>query len=136
MTELPAPVQASIDSTNAGDLAGFLATFTSDGAVDDWGRVFRGSAEITGWSNAEYIGKNVTLSVTSSTTEGDQTVVVATVGGDGFNGPSTFTYTVGDGRSLADEDHRVTIRRRGHSRYCCTASPASCATGFLSGLSS
>ncbi|WP_018177778.1 nuclear transport factor 2 family protein [Jongsikchunia kroppenstedtii] len=97
MTELPAPVQASIDSTNAGDLAGFLATFTSDGAVDDWGRVFRGSAEITGWSNAEYIGKNVTLSVTSSTTEGDQTIVIATVGGDGFNGPSTFTYTVDDG---------------------------------------
>ena len=39
-TELPAPVAAVIDATNAGDRARFLAAFTLDGAVDDWGRVF------------------------------------------------------------------------------------------------
>lgn len=96
-TELPPAVRASIDATNAGDLESFLGTFTPDGAVDDWGRVFTGAAEITRWSDAEYIGKNVTLAVTSSVTDGDKTVVIATVGGDGFNGPSTFTYTVREG---------------------------------------
>ena len=93
-TSLPAPVAASIDATNAGDLQAFLDVFTPDGAVDDWGRVFTGPTEIAGWSDNEFIGKNVTLEVTEVTTTGADTVVIATVGGDGFNGPSTFTYTV------------------------------------------
>lgn len=93
-TELPAPVAASIEATNAGDLAGFLASFTPDGVVDDWGREFVGPEAITGWSNNEYIGKNMSLEVTSVSGGGDQVVVIATVGGDGFNGPSTFTYDI------------------------------------------
>lgn len=104
-TSLPAPVAASIDATNAGDLQAFLDVFTPDGAVDDWGRVFTGPAEITGWSDNEFIGKNVTLAVTEPTTTGADTVVIATVGGDGFNGPSTFTYTVS-----GDKLSRMTIR--------------------------
>ncbi|MGC4932911.1 nuclear transport factor 2 family protein [Gordonia sp. DT30] len=107
MTEaLPQPVQASIDATDAGDLDAFLATFTPDGAVDDWGRIFTGPEAITGWSDAEYIGKNLTLDVVSAELSDDTTVVVrVTVGGDGFNGPSTFTYTL-DGAKVA----RMTIR--------------------------
>lgn len=93
-TALPDPVAAAIDATNAGDLQAFLGVFTPDGAVDDWGRVFTGPTEIAGWSDNEFIGKNVTLEVTEVTTTGADTVVIATVGGDGFNGPSTFTYTV------------------------------------------
>ena len=93
-TALPDPVATAIDATNAGDLQAFLDAFTPDGAVDDWGRVFTGPTEIAGWSDNEFIGKNVTLEVTEVTTTGADTVVIATVGGDGFNGPSTFTYTV------------------------------------------
>jgi hypothetical protein len=47
----------------------------------------------------------VTLAVTSVTTEGDTTIVKAEVGGSGFNGPSTFTFTVRD-----DLVSRMTIR--------------------------
>ncbi|WHU48815.1 nuclear transport factor 2 family protein [Gordonia sp. L191] len=102
---LPEPVRASIDATNAGDLAAFLATFTPDGAVDDWGRTFTGREAITAWSDAEYIGKNMTLEVLSAEFPDARTVVVrATVGGDGFNGPSTFTYRI-DG----DEGAAVTL---------------------------
>ena len=103
--EVPSPVQASVDATNAGDLEAFLASFTPDGVVDDWGRVFTGPAEITEWSNNEYIGKKLTLEVTSTRSEGDVTTVIADVGGDGFNGPSTFIYAV-DGDRVA----RITIR--------------------------
>ncbi|GAA1480955.1 hypothetical protein GCM10009624_13950 [Gordonia sinesedis] len=102
---LPEPVRTSIDATNRGDLSAFLGTFTPDGSVDDWGRVFRGEAKITEWSNNEYIGKNVSLDVTSVSADGDDVVVIATVGGDGFNGPSTFTYTL-DG----DRVSRMMIR--------------------------
>ncbi|MFF0709506.1 MULTISPECIES: nuclear transport factor 2 family protein [Gordonia] len=104
-TSLPAPVAASIDATNAGDLQAFLDAFTPDGSVDDWGRVFTGPDAITGWSDNEFIGKNVTLDVTKVTTTDADTVVIATVGGDGFNGPSTFTYTVS-----GDKLSRMTIR--------------------------
>ncbi len=95
--ELPAPVAASIDATNRGDLQGFLDGFSEDGVVDDWGREFAGRDAIRGWSDREYLGKQVTLEVTSARRDGDTTVIVAQVGGNGFNGPSTFTFiTAGD----------------------------------------
>lgn len=101
MSEVPVPVQRLIDATNAGDTAAFLAGFTTDGAVDDWGRTFRGSDEISGWSAAEFIGKQVTLDITSSGVEGHVTTIVAQVGGNGFNGASTFGFTTaGDRVSL------------------------------------
>ena len=51
---LPAPVQAVFDATNAGDTAAFLDAFTADGVVDDWGREFRGHAEIQRWSDGRH----------------------------------------------------------------------------------
>ena len=35
----------------------FLGCFAGDGAVDDWGRVFTGHAQVRRWSVAEFIGK-------------------------------------------------------------------------------
>lgn len=95
---LPLPVAAALEAANAGHIEDFLVTFAEDGAVDDWGRVFRGRDEIRRWSDAEFIGKEVTLEVTGTRTEGDTTVVSAQVGGKGFNGPSDFAFTVGEGR--------------------------------------
>jgi hypothetical protein len=91
---LPTPVAAALDAANAGNTEGFLATFADDGAVDDWGRVFRGHDAVRGWSDAEFIGKQVTLRITGSRTDGDTTTVSAQVGGNGFNGPSDFAFTV------------------------------------------
>lgn len=94
MTDLPAPVQRLIDASNSGDRAAFVDSFTADGAVDDWGRTFGGRDAIAGWSDAEFIGKQVTLEVTSAEQTGDVSTVIAQVGGNGFNGPSTFAFTV------------------------------------------
>src|SRR6185503_1864522 len=87
MTDLPAPVTAALAAANAHDIEAFLATFTPDGVVDDWGREFRGADAIRGWSDNEFIGVDVTLDVTDVTTEGGATTVTAEVGGRGFNGP-------------------------------------------------
>jgi hypothetical protein len=93
MTQLPALVQAAIDAANAGDIEQFLALFGPGGSVDDWGRTFTGPSEIRSWSDAEFIGKRVSLAVESADTSADGAVaVLATVGGDGFNGPSHFTF--------------------------------------------
>ncbi len=98
---LPAPVERAVTAATGGDTDGFLAAFTPDGAVDDWGRVFTGADAIRGWSDAEFIGKRVTLEVTAVRTDGSVVTVTAQVGGDGFNGPSDFAFTVaGDRVSL------------------------------------
>ena len=103
--ELPRPVRTLVDAANAGDTTAFLAGFTPDGVVDDWGREFRGAADIEGWSDAEFIGVEVSLEVEEVELDGPRTIVAATVGGNGFNGPSTFTFvTVGGHVS------RMTIR--------------------------
>ena len=102
---LAPPVQAILTAANAGDTAGFLASFTPHGVVDDWGREFRGAEAIQGWSDAEFIGVNVTLAVTAVETRGDTTTVTADVGGDGFNGPSHFSFQV-----QGDLVARMTIR--------------------------
>lgn len=103
MPSLPAPVQAAIDAANAHDLDRFLACFTPDGAVDDWGRLFRGPDAIAGWSDREFIGVDVELTVTGASDDGGRTVVAAQVGGRGFNGPSHFAFTLdGDRVSLME----------------------------------
>jgi hypothetical protein len=102
---LPAPVGSAIDAANRGDTEAFLACFTPDGVVDDWGREFRGPAEITGWSDKEFIGVEVSLAVEKVETAGDDTTVAAQVGGKGFNGPSHFTFRV-----AGDRVSRMTIR--------------------------
>jgi hypothetical protein len=96
--ELPIPVAAALEAADAGNTEDFLAAFAEDGAVNDWGREFRGHEAIRRWSDAEFIGKEVTLRVTGVRTEGDTTVVSAEVGGKGFNGPSDFAFTVGADR--------------------------------------
>ena len=91
-------VRTLIDAANAGDTEAFLAAFTPHrGFVDDWGRRMHGNDAIRSWSDAEFIGRNVSLTVVHFYVLDDgETVVIANVGGDGFNGPSTFSFRVGD----------------------------------------
>lgn len=92
MTDLPAPVHEAFDATNDGDLERFVAAFAADGTVDDWGREFTGPEAIADWSRRESIGVAQTFAVTDVREQGEDVVVTADVGGDGFNGPSTFTF--------------------------------------------
>ena len=40
--DLPPAVRAFIETTNSGDTEGFVASFTEDAYLNDWGREFRG----------------------------------------------------------------------------------------------
>jgi hypothetical protein len=102
---IPSPVQALLDAANANDIDAFLAGFTENGVVDDWGREFRGADKIRVWSDKEFIGKQVSLDVETSEDHDGETVVTAQVGGNGFNGPSHFSFRV-DGDLVS----RMTIR--------------------------
>ena len=102
----PAPVARLLAASNQHDTDAFIASFTHDGVVDDWGREFSGAASIRGWSEREFIGVDVILTVIESATTDDETTVSAEVGGRGYNGPSHFTFTVRD-RLVS----RMTIRQ-------------------------
>ena len=106
MQELDEPTKRLVDAANAGDVDGFLAGFTATGVVDDWGREFRGADKIRGWSDREFIGKQVSLTIDDVQRRGDETTITATVGGNGYTGPSHFTFQV-DGDRVA----RMTIRQ-------------------------
>jgi hypothetical protein len=102
---IPQPVAAALAAPNANDSVAFLDCFTDAGVVDDWGREFRGREAIRGWSDREFIGARVSLEVTAVEGRDGATVITAQVGGDGFNGPSHFSFRV-EGDKLA----RMTIR--------------------------
>ena len=107
MTDLPHAVTRLLEAANRHDSEAFLACFTDDGVVDDWGREFAGAAAIKGWSDREFIGVEVALDVRETRIGADGDVTIeADVGGDGFNGPSHFTF-----RLRADLVSRMTIRQ-------------------------
>lgn len=100
MTDVPAPIQTFIDTTNAGDSDAFVAAFTSDGTLDDWGRIARGHDGIRSWDRTDNIGKQSHFDLVDITAESDDTYLVhLTVTGNGFNGTSPFRFVV-DGDRL------------------------------------
>jgi ketosteroid isomerase-like protein len=101
----PAPVANLLDAANANDTEAFLAMFVDGAVVDDWGREFVGTDAIRGWSDREFIGKHVSLKIDAIRRQRDLTMVTAQVGGDGFNGPSHFSFQI-DGDLVS----RMTIR--------------------------
>jgi hypothetical protein len=102
---LEPPVQAVFDATNAADSDAFVAAFTTDGVIDDWGRTVHGPDGIRSWDSTDNIGVQARLSPSAAVWEGDEYVVTATVTGNGFNGESHFRFRIADNRV-----NRMTIR--------------------------
>ncbi|WP_433160108.1 nuclear transport factor 2 family protein [Kribbella sp. CA-247076] len=96
--EIPAAVQRVLAAIAEQDNDAFVAAFAEDGYVDDWGRQFRGPDRIRSWSENELIGKRATFTGTNVSTPGNPLTIATLVGGDGFNGPSHFTFEVQDDR--------------------------------------
>jgi hypothetical protein len=99
MTELPGPIQAFIDTTNAGDVDGFLKTFAADAYLNDWGRGFTGRAGVASWNKTDNIGKQAHFELVDfQTGEGNDTernyTVTLKVSGNGYNGTGPMEFTV------------------------------------------
>lgn len=95
---LPSPVQAVIDAINNTDTDAFIAAFTEDGAVDDWGRVLRGPDGLRSWAATDAIGQNARMTVLEHSTEGDVTSVRFEWKSNRFNGESQAFVTVRGGK--------------------------------------
>lgn len=94
---LPEAVQAVVDAINNGDTEAFVMAFRSDGSVDDWGRILRGSAGIRSWAGSDAIGQNAQMTVIEASTDGDVTHIVFDWESKRFNGRSEAFVTVSQG---------------------------------------
>lgn len=103
--EVPSPIDDFIKAVNRHDEEAFLDSFTSDGSVDDWGRVFTGREAIKSWSDNEFIGANGTLTPEEVSESDDGTLIVGDWASNHANGRSAFTFQT-DG----DKISRMTIR--------------------------
>jgi ketosteroid isomerase-like protein len=100
MTEpLPAPIRAVVDATNAGDTEAFVAAFTDDAVINDWGREFTGHDGARSWDSTDNIGVHAHFDV-EDVVPGpgqDEYTVTLTVTSERFNGTGPVRFTVRDG---------------------------------------
>ena len=95
---VPAIITFVLDAVNNGDTDAFLDLFAADGAVDDWGSLYRGREEIRAWSDRELIGVQAHVALRSAEQRGDEATMLVEVGGNGFTGPSRFSFALAGGR--------------------------------------
>ena len=95
---IPEPVASFIDAVNRHDEAGFLDAFTSDGAVDDWGRIFADRQAIKAWSDDEFIGARGTLTPEEVTVDGETVTVIGDWRSSHANGRSSFEFDISGGK--------------------------------------
>lgn len=91
---VPAAIERFIDTTNAGDSAGFLESFTEDGFLSDWGRDFSGRNEIGRWNRSDNIGVQAQLLITRIELVGGDYHARVMVRGNGFNGEGGMVFTL------------------------------------------
>lgn len=97
---VPAPVQAMVDAVNSADTDAFVAAFTPDGFVSDWGTVKAGREGVRGWADSDAIGAGAKMTVLSADTEGDTTRIRFGWSSSVFNGESDGIFVV-EGDRLA-----------------------------------
>jgi hypothetical protein len=101
MTEqqLPAAIQAFVDTTNRGDSAGFVAVFASDAYLKDMSREFHGRDGVASWNETDNIGRQERFEVLSvrAGDAPDEYVVGVAVSGNGYNGPADFAFQLSGG---------------------------------------
>jgi ketosteroid isomerase-like protein len=98
-TTLPPAIRTFVDATNAADTEAFLAAFTPDARLDDWGRVFTGHDGVRSWNQTDNIGVQSHFEVVDArqAAEPGTFVVTLTVTGNGFNGTGPMTFRLRDG---------------------------------------
>ena len=95
---LPAAAQRVVDAINAADTEAFVAGFTDDGYVDDWGRVLRSAEGVRQWASSDAIGAGARIEVFEAHTVGDTTEIRFNWTSRVFNGESSAFVTVSGDR--------------------------------------
>lgn len=92
--DIPEPLARLARAINDGDEDAFVAAFTPEGRVDDWGRVLEGHDGVRSWAQTDAIGQQARIDIRSAETEGDVTTIEFDWRSNRFNGTSTAFVTV------------------------------------------
>jgi ketosteroid isomerase-like protein len=97
--DTPAAIQVFIDATNRGDSEAFVAAFTDDAYLNDWGREFHGHDGVRSWDRTDNIGKqsHFELLAIEPGDGPDSYVATLKVSGNGFNGTGPMAFQLRDG---------------------------------------
>ena len=98
-TQQDSVVAAFADAINTADTDAFVALFTDDGLVNDWGTEYSGPAGVRKWAGSDAIGAGAQMTVLSSDTDGETTTIRFGWRSSVFNGESTGIF-VTDGDSI------------------------------------
>lgn len=94
MSDVPPAVQRVIDATNASDHDAFVAAFSPDAVLVDWGKEFDGREGVAAWDESDNIGRGSHFELSAIEADGDEWVATLDVTGGGFNGTSNFRFTI------------------------------------------
>ena len=92
MTDLAAPIARMIEATNNADSRAFIACFTDDAYIVDWGREFHGHEGVAAWNRSDNIGKRAHFVAEGVSGDDVNQVVTLVVSGGGFNGTSDIEF--------------------------------------------
>lgn len=105
MTEhtVPEAIDEFVQATNSGDAERFVAAFTDDTYLNDWGREFHGHDGVRSWDHTDNIGKQAHFEIlgVAADEDPDSYIVTMKVTGNGFNGTSPLAFILRDGRIAA-----------------------------------
>ncbi|MCW8060452.1 hypothetical protein [Agrobacterium tumefaciens] len=93
---LPPALQAAVDAINAGDEEAFVAAFSPDGLINDWGRILKGYEGVRSWARSDAIGAGAVMTVTGAATTVNTTHIVFDWKSHVFNGRSEAYVTIPD----------------------------------------
>ena len=98
--DLPAAIQVFIDATNRGDSDAFVAAFSEDAYLNDWGREFHGHEGVLSWNRTDNIGVRSHFEFVSAEpgSTPDSYTVTMTVTGGGFNGTGPMSFELRGGK--------------------------------------
>jgi SnoaL-like domain len=98
-TSVPTAIQAFVDATNSADSDAFVAAFTPDAHLDDWGRTFSGHEGVRSWDSTDNIGVQSHFDLLDVTAGSQDEEYVATlrVSGNGYNGTGPMTFRLRGG---------------------------------------
>lgn len=106
--QAPAPIPALVEAINSGDYDGFVATFSPDGRVDDWGNVRVGHQGVRSWAETDAIGADARMTLLSASTSGDVTEIRFDWVSNKFTGDGHAFVTIHDG---VIEEFRIPAER-------------------------
>lgn len=91
---LPEAIARFVDAINDGDTEAFVASFTEDGFVDDWGRRLEGHEGVRSWAETDAIGMGAQMTILSAEATGQGVSTRFSWRSRRFNGESTGIFTV------------------------------------------